>query len=218
MSKFKEIILILTKLCIVFLFLMSIYNFVNIKILKKDIAPIGGYTVLEVASGSMQPTIKVGDLIVINTKDKSYKKNDIVTFYDEDNNLVTHRIISINKNTMITKGDYNNTNDKETPTNKIIGKYVFKLNNMGKVLKILKNPLVTTIILIISFLFCVLVSSDKNITIDHNDEEEFQKYLFRKENNLISDNLDEKRIYKSNKKKKSNTKKRKKRTKRKRQK
>lgn len=217
MTKLKKIILILIKFCIIFLFFISIYHFINLKILKNDIAPVCGYTILEVASGSMQPTIEVGDLIIINTKDKNYKKNDIITFYDEDNNLVTHRIISISKNTIITKGDYNNTNDKGITPDKIIGKYIFKISSMGKILKILKNPLVTAIVLIISFLFCVLTSTDTNIAVDSIEEQEFQKYLFKKKNNLISDKLEEKEIRKNSRKKRSNTKKRKKRAKRKRQ-
>lgn len=70
-----------------------------------------------VSSGSMQPTIKTGSLI-LSQKTKDVKKNDIITFFYPLNEVkyVTHRVINVenvNKNEVVyrTKGDANNTVD-----------------------------------------------------------------------------------------------------------
>src|SRR3989338_10586182 len=58
------------------------------------IAPVGGNKALIVRSGSMQPTIGVGDLITAKPQ-KEYKVGDIIAFKDplKSSVLVTHRII-----------------------------------------------------------------------------------------------------------------------------
>ena len=138
------------------------YNFINIKILGKDISDVNGYSVLEVVSGSMEPTIKKGDLIIINTKNKKYKKNDIVTFYDVNGAFVTHRIVEIKDDEMITKGDANDSNDDPTKLDKIVGKFVYKIPFLGMLFQSFKNPFMLTIIMLIGILFCYLISTDKH--------------------------------------------------------
>lgn len=149
-------------ICFILLLIsMNIYNFINIKVLHKNYSSIFGYTTLEVVSGSMEPTIKIGDIILVDTNDKNYKVNDIVTFYDINGSFVTHRIVSIDNDQMVTKGDNNNTVDSKTNLNKIIGKYVCKVPFVGLLFASLKNPVMLTLILAIGILFCYMVSTDK---------------------------------------------------------
>lgn len=64
----------------------------------------------------MVPTFEKGDIIIIK-KQKEYNVGDIITYETEEQGtkyLVTHRIIEINENGYITKGDANNTKDEET--------------------------------------------------------------------------------------------------------
>ncbi len=180
----KKILVAIISIIVILILSYNIYKFVCINILKKDMATINGYVALEVISGSMEPTINIGDIIIVDTKIKKYKKNDIVVFYDQDGSFVTHRIISINDKEIITKGDNNNTPDDPTSINKIVGKYVSKIDNGEKVLSALKSPLVTILILINGVLLCIFLSIDKhgNIVLDDEEKEyeEFKEYLDKK--------------------------------------
>lgn len=187
MKKVKKILFTIVTVILVILLAYNIYNFIMIKVLKHDVATINGYTMLEVVSGSMKPTINVGDMIIINTKDKNYKENDIITYYDKNHNLITHRIIKINDTEIVTKGDNNNTEDEAIYSKEIIGKYVTKIANLGIILSSLKSPFTMIMILIIGILICILTSIDKDGNpILEEDEKEFQKFLIKKEKKEVT--------------------------------
>lgn len=183
LKRIKKIISKISSLFIIILLTLSLYNFINIKILKKDLVTVFGYAMLEVISGSMEPTIKVGDLIIINTKEKNYKTNDIITFYDEENSFVTHRIISNKKNKVKTKGDANNTDDGEILKNKIVGKYICKINGLGKTIAFLKKPLTIIIVFITTIVICYITSIDKGqeLELKKREQKQFEEYLDDKE-------------------------------------
>ncbi len=162
-----------------FVVLFNIYNLINLKIFKNDLTSVFGYAMLEVVSGSMEPTIRVGDLVIIDTNYHDYQKNDIVTFRDTNGSFVTHRIVSIQDDKMITKGDHNNSQDEEMPTKNIVGKYLFRLQGVGTILTSLKNPVVSILIFIIGFLICYLISYDKEEK-ELINQEEYQEFLDRK--------------------------------------
>lgn len=73
---------------------------------------------LAISSGSMKPSLRIGDLAVINAKSKQIQKNDIITFKDPNGSgfFITHRVIRINSGgnfiSFQTKGDANNSADK----------------------------------------------------------------------------------------------------------
>ncbi len=180
----KRVLVVGLCLLLSLVFAYNIYRFVCIRILKKDMATIAGYTALEVVSGSMEPTLHIGDMIIINTKEKTYKKGDIVTFYDKEGSFVTHRIISINEVEMVTKGDNNNKEDQPTNVENIVGKYVFKVSRGQKLLSALKSPLIAVLILINGIFLGIYVSIDKqgNLILDDEEKEyeEFRQYLNKK--------------------------------------
>lgn len=224
MKRLRKLSVTAITIFIILLFVYNTYNFICLKILKKDLISLNGYAILEVISGSMEPTIKIGDLIVINVNEKTYKKGDIVTFYDEENSFVTHRIISIDntKKEMVTKGDNNNADDGPTKTTKIVGKYICKFSGLGKILSTLRSPFVMFIIFITSFLACITISMEKTPKIDTNQEDyqEFQAYLkSKKSSNIETINEIEKNLKATTgkDKRKNNNKKKKKRAKRKKQ-
>lgn len=162
--------------CILFI---NIYNFIQIRVLHKDVGTINGYAFLEVISGSMEPTIKVGDLVVINTNDKDIKENDVITYASPNGSLVTHRVTESSSNGFITKGDANNTVDEKIVNkNNIVGKYTFRIPYFGIVLNAFQKPLTLILILIIGIIICILKSTDENgIPNDLSEEEkEFIKY------------------------------------------
>lgn len=182
MKIIKKIGIVFVTIILVLLLTFNVYNFFCLNFLNKDLATVNGYGLLEVITGSMEPTIHVGDLIVIDTNYKDYKDGDIITFYDVDNSFVTHRIVSINDTQMITKGDNNNTEDEPLNRDRIIGKYIMKINGFGKITNSLKNPVVMVMILLIGIMVCFLVSTDKNGNPILTDEEkEFLEYKKEKE-------------------------------------
>ena len=109
------------------------------------IAPIGGNKALIVRSGSMQPTIGVGDLITVKPQ-QEYKVGDIVAFKDplKSSVFVTHRIIGQEvqngKNYFKTKGD-GNENADFTPVSKenVIGRADISIKGIGKLLAFTKT-------------------------------------------------------------------------------
>lgn len=178
----KRFVFTILTILLTLVLVINLYSFISIKVFNKDIASIGGYSILEVVSGSMEPTIHVGDLIVINTNELDYKAKDIITFYDVDGSFVTHRILSINDKEMVTKGDNNDSEDAPMPVDSILGKYVFRINGGGKLLSAFKSPFTMVMILIIGVLVCVFISTDsKGNPILEEDEKEFQEFLKAKE-------------------------------------
>lgn len=77
-----------------------------------------GYQLKTVLSGSMEPGIKTGSIIAVKPGGdmKRFKEGDVITFQQEENILVTHRIIEVLKNgdqvMYKTKGDNNQAEDQ----------------------------------------------------------------------------------------------------------
>ena len=94
--KIKKLIKYLIIIFLIIIFINLFYS----KIIKKD-NPIKlfGKSFLVITTNSMEPTIKAGELIIITEKN-SYNSGDIITYIDEDDFSVTHRIIKINEKTI----------------------------------------------------------------------------------------------------------------------
>lgn len=95
------------------------------------IVGIGPFKLIGIETGSMQPTIKIGDAAFINklyNKEK-LKEGDIIAYKTKDNLTIVHRIYKINKDSsIITKGDYNNSADSiYVNKEQIEGKVLFKI-------------------------------------------------------------------------------------------
>ena len=89
-----------------------------------------------VATGSMEPAIYGGDLVVTKTVNPAeLKVRDIISFKD-GNSVVTHRIIQLTEKdgqpAFITKGDANNVEDGNPVTyEQVEGVFVFKVRGLG---------------------------------------------------------------------------------------
>lgn len=92
---------------------------------EDKVISLKGYSIFKVATGSMIPTLNIGDYILVKTSNQ-YKVGDIVT-YKSDNNYITHRIVEIQNNEIYTQGDANNTLDEPITLLDIKGKLVTKL-------------------------------------------------------------------------------------------
>ena len=123
MKNISGLIKTIAYLILTFIVGIVIYSFISTQILKKDYTNIFGYTYYSVATGSMKPVISPNDLIFVKIT-KNVSKGDIITFKDSSS-IVTHRLIDINDNKYITKGDANNTSDTGISKSDIIGKVVY---------------------------------------------------------------------------------------------
>lgn len=107
-----------------------------------------GFGVSVILSPSMEPVLHTNDLVFV-TKQDSYEVDDIVV-YQEGKMLVIHRIISIDGDTVITKGDANNTADDPVSLDDIKAKLSFKIPFIGLIFKYIKTVPGTLLILAIS--------------------------------------------------------------------
>lgn len=160
MEKFKKgiklTIDIITNLLLIILILIFTYVGYTRLILKDSSAFTKTTSFYKVATGSMKPTIQIGDYILVEKQDK-YEVGDIIT-YKDNNSYTTHRITKINKQNVITKGDANNTEDENTvPIKNIKGKYIKKINKFGKIYETItnKHTIIITILFVIILKFGV---------------------------------------------------------------
>lgn len=134
----KKILDLCIAIITILIIILNLY-ILYVKIVKKqDIIKFNGYYAFIVISGSMKPTINVDDLIIIK-EEKQYKEQDIVT-YKSNQSVITHRIIKKEGNTIWTKGDNNHVEDSPIQNSQIYGKYIYKIKNIGKVIKIINSP------------------------------------------------------------------------------
>lgn len=159
MNKVKKILKLIFNIFLIFI-LVTVIILIKSKFIDKDRVPNAyGYSVLRVVSGSMQPTIKVGSIIIIKRED-DYKVNDIVTKY-ENNSLITHRIKELTKDKVITKGDSNNIEDEPSDKNNIVGKVVFISNLLGFLLYFISKPINLILIFIVGMIIMILIPDKK---------------------------------------------------------
>ena len=119
----------------------------------------------------MSPTIEKGDIVIIKIGEQVQEK-DIITYKKQDA-FITHRIIEINGNSIVAKGDNNNTQDEAIQNDAIIGKVVFIFNNVEVWKKVFSDMNVIIPIVITVILFIILVS--------YNEKKEPEQNYVKKE-------------------------------------
>ena len=99
-----------------------------------------GFKILAVTSGSMEPAVATGSLVV-ETVPRKFQVGDIITYKLSQNprNLVTHRIVEIEKingsNFFKVKGDAVNQPDAElVPEDQITGKAILSIPFAGRII------------------------------------------------------------------------------------
>ena len=176
--KHNEFISCITKIINIILYIITIpiiiFNFIIIIktiINPNEVPDFFGYKDFMIVSGSMEPTIMTGDAIIVKEVPESeLHENDIISFRDK-NIITTHRIIKIekqgNRTLYTTKGDNNNTEDREKISyEEIEGKYQFKLEGLGIIIKILQSKvtlLILVAILLINYWFMSKINGSKKV-------------------------------------------------------
>lgn len=121
-----------------------------------SIIPItGNYKLMVVQSGSMEPVIKMGSMVVVKPSE-DYKIGDMISFMNrvEREESITHRIIDLEviegESFYITKGDANEDPDpRRVAKTEIIGKVLFSIPYFGYAVDFAKKPLGFALIIIL---------------------------------------------------------------------
>lgn len=153
-EKIKKIISIFIYIIIIPIIVINITLIVKSFIKPNKIPDFIGYKNFVIVSESMEPTIMVGDAIFVKkVPEKEIKINDIISFHDGEC-INTHRIVGVSEENGIkmyrTKGDNNRGEDKEKVSySQIEGKYLFKINNFGNLIKVLQSKVTLTILILL---------------------------------------------------------------------
>ena len=94
-----------------------------------------------VLSGSMEPALSVGDLLIF-TEEEHYEVGDVVV-YQSGKMPVVHRIVAMDGESVTTRGDANNADDAPIPRDAIKGRVLFHIPYVGHVVDLLKTPIGT---------------------------------------------------------------------------
>ena len=126
-----------------------------------------GYGAAVVLSGSMEPIFSKDDLIFVKKTD-NINIGDIVVYQSNDS-LVVHRVVSMDDDMVVTKGDANNIEDASFDKSAIKGVVIGCIPSLGVFVNAIKTPACTVLVLLCAFLLTELsfrkqkASDDKRI-------------------------------------------------------
>jgi signal peptidase I len=126
-----------------------------------------GYQLKTVMSGSMEPTFKTGSIIAVKplSDTKNLKEKDVITFMQQDQSIVTHRIIKVikqgNQVMYQTKGDNNKAPDfNPVQSQNVIAEYSgFTIPYLGYLINYAKSSKGTAILLIVPGVLLLIYSA-----------------------------------------------------------
>lgn len=155
---------------------------------KQKYVRLFGLSSFAVVSDSMHPQINRYDvIIVVKAAESDLSTGDVITFFDGDGHVVTHRIAEISeidgKTVYTTKGDANTTNDIDpVPYEKVIGKYSFKIPDGVHVFAAITSPwgIVLIIILFVIIGFLIIRNNNRKAA-RHSIREKYKKQSVREE-------------------------------------
>lgn len=172
MTYLKKIFKSIAYTFLVLLVSLCIYTFVVTDIMKKDYVNVFGYTYFVVKTGSMSGTLEVDDIIIVKLS-KDANLNDIITYVNDDGEIITHRLVRKVSGKLIAQGDVNNAEDNPITNDQLVG--VVKLAiSPSFILK-----LVATFLIL--FIFLALINFDNII----------QKYIIKEKKKVVSGTVPE---------------------------
>lgn len=126
--------------------------FIVVLLLASALPIPGGIKTFVVQSGSMEPSIKTGGVVVVKPMD-SYVVGDVITFgpRSKTKSPTTHRIIEVKEDgNYVTKGDANSDQDLRTVSRyEVIGKVLFSVPYVGYAVAAAQKPWGFVIIVVI---------------------------------------------------------------------
>ena len=116
-----------------------------------------GYRNFTILTGSMEPAINPGDIVIIKkVSPEKIKEKDVIT-YKLDSAYITHRVIGIKDGNFITKGDNNNVEDSiPVSEDQLVGVEIALIPKLGYFIAFLSKPIVKSILIATLFLLIAL--------------------------------------------------------------
>lgn len=150
----KNLVIALLVLVLAF----NLYSLYQRNINDSRFPMVFGYGYAVVASGSMEPILSKGDLVIVH-QESAYEKGNIITFIQSgDRRTTTHRIVEIENDRLITQGDANNLADESITAEQIFGKVVLTLPLIGYLIQSASTPLGLLVIISLFLLMFYLDS------------------------------------------------------------
>lgn len=143
---------------VVLLLVFNVYSVFANKVLKQQVPKMFGFAYQLVLTDSMKgdnPDSFPGHTLIVIKEQDEYQIGNIVTFATESEITTTHRIVGEEDGQFITKGDFNNTTDRDkVPPENIHGKVIWHSTFIGKLLVFIRQPV--GIIVLLGLGFCML--------------------------------------------------------------
>ena len=146
---------------------------------------IAGYTLFRITTGSMEPTYPVDTLILVKKTDPSQiQKGDVISFYSSDPALGgavnTHRVTGVQTDgthwSYKTKGDANNIEDAYgTSETALIGKVTGSSLFLGKLARLIVNPLLFIPVILIPLAVMLVGKTIKTVKLAKQIAEDEEK-------------------------------------------
>lgn len=142
------LILLIALICIVSILQSTLFQNKN----------IFGYHTYVIASNSMYPVLKYGDVVLVKETDfNTINKGDIITYYGKEgevkDKIITHEVIDIlkeNDTTVLkTKGRANTGVDPYVYKDQVYGEFVYRFTLLSLLSKIIRDK--------IGFVICILI-------------------------------------------------------------
>ena len=157
-EKIKRIIVTVVYIILIPLLCYNISLIIQAVVNPNETPSFFGIKTYVIVSGSMEPELEIGDMIVVKNIDTSeLEVGDIISFR-QGQSIVTHRISRIIENDgeieFVTKGDNNNAEDSGTISEDLVeGKVVSVIPIIGKVSVLLQNKIVIITVILIIYLY-----------------------------------------------------------------
>lgn len=186
LKKIPGVFLNIIMIVVFIIMLIAGYCFLQVNMFNKEYINVFGYSIFQIKTGSMEDKLKVGDIIIVDIIDsKDILKEEEIISYIEEGKIITHRIVEIDENSIITKGDANNTTDDPIERKQVIGKVIKTIPNVQIWTQVLKTKEVYTMIIITIVLFVVTFS------INTEKVEKYNKTKKTKAEKNVEDNNEE---------------------------
>lgn len=137
-----------------------------------------------VLSGSMEPALSVGDLLIVREQE-NYEVGSIVV-YQSGTMPVVHRIVEISGDEVTTRGDANNAADRPIPMSAVKGEVFAVIPWVGNLIWALKSPIATAVMLAAALLLI-----EWSFHVGKSEQEE-EKEKLKAEIRALMDELNEK--------------------------
>ena len=149
---------------IIIILLYNIFLITKSTFDKTDAKSMFGYRAYVITTNSMEPTINVGDIIIVSGIEKDKIKTDKIVTFEQNNQIITHRIVGIEEtekgSKYVTKGDNNLTKDtEEISYEQILGTIVLKIPRIGNIILLLEDKVY--IILLLNLILIIYINTKR---------------------------------------------------------